>query len=71
MKLIYGCTGEFAVADIDDIKWSDTAFNSLSIPDEDKDILMALAEARMGDVESYAFEDFIAGKGRGLNVVLQ
>ena len=32
---------------------------------------MALAEARMGDIESHPFDDFIAGKGRGLNVVLQ
>ncbi len=71
VKLIYGCIGEFAVADIDDIKWSDTPFNCLSIPEEQKDTIMALAEARMGKAESYPFDDVIVGKGRGLNVVLQ
>jgi len=32
---------------------------------------MALAERRIGEIQGDLFDDFIAGKGRGLNVLLQ
>jgi hypothetical protein len=62
---------EFAVADIKDIKWSLLPFANLTIPDEQRKVIMALAETHMGQVPGVGFDDFVAGKGRGLNVLLQ
>lgn len=60
---------EFAVADIEDIKWSSTPFDCLTIPDEQKEVIIALAETRLGLVPSVPVDDFVTGKGRGLNVL--
>jgi hypothetical protein len=62
---------EFPVADIKDIEWSDSLFNCLSIPDEQIDAIMALAETCMGKDQDFPFDDFVAGKGRGLIILLQ
>jgi len=62
---------EIAVGDIEDIDWSSTLFDSLVIPDEQKEVVKALAEARAGRVPSAPFDDFVAGQGKGLNVLLQ
>jgi hypothetical protein len=62
---------EFAVADIEVIKWSSSPFACLTIPDEQKEVIIALAETRLGLMPSVPFDDFVAGKGRGLNVLLQ
>ena len=62
---------EFAVADIQDIKWSSSPFECLTIPQEEKEVIIALAETRLRLVPSVPFDDFVAGKGRGLNVLLQ
>ena len=62
---------EFAVADIEDIKWSSSPFDCLTIPDEQKEVIVALAETRLGLVPSVPFNNFVAGKGQGLNVLLQ
>jgi hypothetical protein len=70
MKLIL-CVVEFAVADIRDIEWSPSLFDHLTIPDEDKEIIIALAESRTGRVPGCTFDDFVTGKGRGLNVLLK
>ncbi|KAM5455690.1 hypothetical protein MaudCBS49596_001591 [Microsporum audouinii] len=61
---------EFAIEDISDIKWAHSLFKGLTIPDEQRAILMALARARMGVVPAIPFDDFVAGKGRGLSVLL-
>jgi hypothetical protein len=45
MKLAL-CRVEFAVADIGDIKWFLSPFDCPTIPDEDKEIIVALAESR-------------------------
>jgi len=60
---------EFAVADIKDIKWSSLPYDCLSISDEQRDVIMALVEARLNP--SMVFDDFVAGKGKGLNMLLQ
>ncbi|KAF8847949.1 hypothetical protein BDZ45DRAFT_811180 [Acephala macrosclerotiorum] len=60
---------EFAVADIEDIKWSPSPYACLSIPDEQRDVIMALVEARMD--RSVVFDDFVRGKGKGLIALLQ
>ena len=62
---------EFAAADIQDIKWSSSPFEYLTIPQEETEVIIALAETRLGLVPSVLFDDFVAGKGRGLNVLLQ
>ncbi|KAF8540209.1 P-loop containing nucleoside triphosphate hydrolase protein [Trichophaea hybrida] len=59
---------EFAVADIEDIKWSPSPYACLSIPDEQRDVIMALVEARIDP--SVVFDDFVVGKGKGLNILL-
>ena len=61
---------EFAVADIEDIKWSSTPFDYLTIPEEQKEVIIALTETRLGLVPSIPFDNFVTGKGRGLNVLL-
>jgi hypothetical protein len=60
---------EFAVADIKDIKWSPLPYACLSISDKQRDVIMALVKARLNP--SVAFDDFVAGKGRGLIMLLQ
>jgi hypothetical protein len=65
-------TAEFAVADIEDIEWSSLPFDSLSISNEQRDVIMALVEARDGPSDpSVTFDDVITGKGKGLNLLLQ
>ena len=60
---------EFAVADIEDIEWSPSPYACLSISDEQRDIIIALVEARINP--SIAFDDFVTGKGKGLIMLLQ
>jgi hypothetical protein len=65
---------EFSIDNIEDIQWSSEPFECLVIPDAQKEVIMALVEARSGcaDRESnFTFDDFVEGKGRGLNVLLQ
>ncbi|KAH6667467.1 hypothetical protein B0J14DRAFT_444099, partial [Halenospora varia] len=59
---------EFAVADIEDIVWSSLPFDSLAIANEQRDVVMALVESR--NDSSVMFDDVIAGKGQGLNILL-
>jgi hypothetical protein len=59
------------VADIKDIEWSNSLFNCLSIPDDQRDAIMALAETHIGEAQNVPFDDFVAGKGRGLVILLQ
>jgi hypothetical protein len=69
VKLTY--VVEFAVAGIEDIEWSSLPFNCLTISDEQREVIMALAEAHTSRVPGATFDDFVEGKGRGLNVLLQ
>ena len=41
------------------------------VPSEDKEIIVALAESGTGRTPHSTFDDFISGKGQGLNVLLQ
>lgn len=43
----------------------------LTIPEEQEEAVMALAEARTHRAKEFEFDDFVAGKGRGLIVLLQ
>lgn len=62
---------EFPIADVTDIEWSSTPFDCLTIPAEQKEVIVALAETRLGVAPGVPFDDFVAGKGRGLNLLLQ
>ena len=62
-------TAEFSVAGIKEIEWSPLPFDCLSIPEEQRDVIMALVEARLDP--SVEFDDCIVGKGKGINMLLQ
>lgn len=62
---------EFVVADIEEIQWSSRLFDYLTVSDEQKEIIMALAEVQTRPKPGSGFNDFVDGKGRGLNLLLQ
>jgi hypothetical protein len=64
---------EFAVDDIRDIEWQPDALSHLQIPEKKKRAIHALLEAhiRRASTNSSSFDDLIAGKGLGFNVLLQ
>lgn len=51
----------FTIAAVDDIKWNDSAFDSLVLPGNHKELILALTESQVADKES--FDDVIQGKG--------
>ena len=62
------------MTDIEEVEWSSEPFDCLVIPDEDREVIMALVEARNGRAareSGFTFNDIVRGKGRGLNVLLQ
>ncbi|KAJ5655018.1 ATPaseAAA-typecore [Penicillium lividum] len=61
---------EFAVADLRDMQWSPESFGCLKIPQGSKKLLVSLAKTRLGRTPMVPFDDFVAGKGRGLNILL-
>jgi hypothetical protein len=63
---------EYAVDDIRDIEWQPGALSHLQIPLKKKKALRALLEAHMrrASTSSFSFDDLIAGKGLGFNVLL-
>lgn len=62
---------EFAVSDLHDMQWSPESFDCLKIPEGSKKLLLSLAKTRLGRTPMVPFDDFVAGKGRGLNILLQ
>jgi len=62
---------EFSIYLIQDISWNPAAFENLEIPLKKKKIIQALAETCMAQSSDTAFDDFIAGKGRGIIILLQ
>lgn len=65
------CTVEFAVDDIEEIKWSSVPFDCLTLPDEQRETIMAVTETRTSRNQDPEFDDFVDGKGRGIIVLLQ
>jgi len=55
------------VADIEEIKWSSVPFDGLTMPDEQRETIMALTDIEL-DSE---FDDIVEGKGRGIIILLQ
>jgi hypothetical protein len=53
----------FYLDNIDDIKFNDHAFESLVLPDDSKELILAFAESQA--MNRSTFDDVISGKGRG------
>lgn len=62
---------EFGVADISDISWNSLLFQRLAIPSKQKKLIQALAASHMSRDNRCPFDDFVAGKGHGLIMLLQ
>ena len=58
---------EFSVEKIQDIEWSEDAFNNLVLPHDHKYLLQSLVQSHHNEI---GFDDFIKGKGHGLVVNL-
>ena len=58
----------FNVVDVEDIPWNDVAFDSLVLPNREKDLLLAFAEGQANPDSN--FDDFIQGKGKGVVLLL-
>lgn len=56
---------EFTVAGIKEIKWNDSAWDSLVLESETKDLIRALVESRKFNAAK-TIDDVIQGKGKGL-----
>jgi hypothetical protein len=64
---------ELSVDDVDEITWDSSAFHSLVIPKERKEIVQALVERHtsLKATNGIQFRDVIQGKGRSLVILLQ
>lgn len=62
---------EFAVANISDISWNPLPFQPLAIPPKQKKLIQALTTSHMSRATHCPFDNFVAGKGRGLIMLLQ
>jgi hypothetical protein len=62
-------SGESAVKNIHEIKFSLSPFQSFAIPDDKKEVIMGIAESQIlqgGDT----FDDVVIGKGLGISIIL-
>ena len=53
---------------IKDVTWNEEAFDSLVLPNDEKELLLAFAEGQANPKAS--FDDFIQGKGKGIVILL-
>lgn len=58
----------FDVDNVFPIKWNDTAFDNLVIPDGYKKLILAFANSQRS--ASQVFDDLISGKGKGIVMLL-
>ncbi|BDD62332.1 hypothetical protein MPDQ_005171 [Monascus purpureus] len=61
---------ECAVSDLRSVEWSRVAFDRLQLPEDKRHILLSVITSRLYSNSEVVFDDFIKGKGRGLNVLL-
>ncbi|KAK8877023.1 ATP-dependent zinc metalloprotease FtsH [Apiospora arundinis] len=59
---------DFFVDQVGDIQFSDHAFDSLVLPDDQKELIMAFSESQLEG--GCAFDDVISGKGKGVICLL-
>lgn len=58
----------FSIDSVLDIKYSESAFESLVLPEDHKELILALAESQIQHRDS--FDDVIQGKGKGMIMLL-
>lgn len=58
----------FSIDAIKDIKYNDRAFESLVLPSDHKELILALAESQVLNKET--FDDVVQGKGKGMIMLL-
>ena len=58
----------FSIENVKEIKWNEKAFDSLVLPEDHKDLILALTESQSQNRE--AFDDIIQGKGMGMIMLL-
>ncbi|KAF2760114.1 ATPase [Pseudovirgaria hyperparasitica] len=56
---------DFYVENVSDIEWNDKAFESLVLPEDQKEMILACTEAQV-DNKGDGFDDVVKGKGEGL-----
>jgi hypothetical protein len=62
---------EFAVDNIRKVQWNPEPFQRLVIPEEKRELILALAISHTTQTPGHSFDDFVLGKGRGLIMLLQ
>ena len=58
----------FSIGSVSDIMYSESAFESLVMPEDHKELILALAESQVQHRDS--FDDVIQGKGKGMIMLL-
>jgi hypothetical protein len=58
----------FSVGSVKDIKWNEGAFDSLVLPEDHKELILALTESQVAHKDT--FDDVIQGKGKGMIMLL-
>lgn len=58
----------FSIGSVKDIKYNEGAFDSLVLPDDHKELILALTESQVANKET--FDDVIQGKGKGMIMLL-
>ncbi|KAK1978598.1 P-loop containing nucleoside triphosphate hydrolase protein [Colletotrichum cereale] len=58
---------DFNSDDICDISWREDAFSKLVLPDDQKNLILAISETQ---IKGSSFDDIISGKGRGIVCLL-
>ncbi|MCJ1477834.1 hypothetical protein MMC13_006507 [Lambiella insularis] len=58
----------FCVEGVEDIQWNEEIFDSLVLPNQEKDLLLAFTEGQANQRSS--FDDFVVGKGKGIVTLL-
>lgn len=58
----------FYISNLTDIEWNDKAFESLVLPDDIKELVLAFCESQVLNRDT--FDDVIVGKGRGVIILL-
>ena len=58
----------FSIGSVSDIEYNESAFESLVLPEDHKELILALAESQVQHRDS--FDDVIQGKGKGMIMLL-
>ena len=58
----------FSIGSVKDIKYNEGAFDSLVLPEDHKELILALTESQVANKEK--FDDVIQGKGKGMIMLL-